>query len=114
MDAFTSAYIAACQAKGKTVNVAYNPSGSGDGRTQFIANQVDFAGSDSAIKADQAAQAAQRCAGNEAWNIPLVFGPVAIAYNLDGVDKLVLNGETCSPRSSTARSPRGTTRRSPR
>ena len=94
MDAFTSAYIAACQAKGKTVNVAYNPSGSGDGRTQFIANQVDFAGSDSAIKGDQAAQAAQRCAGNEAWNIPLVFGPVALAFNIDGVDNLVLNGET--------------------
>lgn len=94
MDEFTSAYIAACQQKGKSVNVAYNPSGSGDGRTQFIANQIDFAGSDSAIKDDQAEQAKQRCAGNDAWNLPLVFGPVAIAYNLDGVDNLVLNGET--------------------
>ncbi|MDH6280709.1 phosphate transport system substrate-binding protein [Rhodococcus sp. LBL1] len=94
MDEFTSAYIAACQQKGKSVNVAYNPSGSGDGRTQFIANQIDFAGSDSAIKGDQAEQAKQRCAGSDAWNLPLVFGPVAIAYNLNGVDNLVLNGET--------------------
>lgn len=94
MDEFTSTYIAACQQKGKNVNVAYNPSGSGDGRTQFIAGLVDFAGSDSAIKGDQAEQAKQRCAGSDAWNLPLVFGPVALAYNVDGVDNLVLNGET--------------------
>ncbi|OOL29862.1 phosphate-binding protein [Rhodococcus rhodochrous] len=94
MDQFVSTYIAVCQEKGKNVNVAYNPSGSGDGRTQFIANQIDFAGSDSAIKAEQAAQASERCAGNPAWNLPLVFGPVAIAYNVEGVDNLVLNGET--------------------
>ncbi|WP_305093973.1 phosphate ABC transporter substrate-binding protein PstS [Prescottella sp. R16] len=93
MDEFTSTYIAACQNKGKSVNVAYNPSGSGDGRTQFIANQIDFAGSDSAIKGEQAEQAKQRCNGNDAWNLPLVFGPVALAYNLDGVDDLVLSGE---------------------
>lgn len=96
MDGFTAAYIAACQAKGKSVNVAYNPSGSGDGRTQFIAKQIDFAGSDSAIKEEQAAAAKERCAGNDAWNLPLVFGPVSLAYNIDGVDKLVLNGETAA------------------
>ena len=96
MDSFTAAYIAACQQKGKQVNVAYNPSGSGDGRTQFIAKQIDFAGSDSAIKDQQAQQAQERCAGNEAWNLPMVFGPVALAYNIDGVDNLVLNGETAA------------------
>lgn len=96
MDAFTQAYIAACKAKDKTVNVAYNPSGSGDGRTQFIAKQIDFAGSDSAIKEQQAVDAKARCAGNDAWNLPLVFGPVALAFNVDGVDDLVLNGETAA------------------
>jgi phosphate transport system substrate-binding protein len=93
MDAFTSAYIAACSSKGKSVNIAYNPSGSGDGRTQFVAGQIDFAGSDSAIKAEQAEAAKVRCAGNDAWNIPLVFGPVSLAYNIDGVDALTLNGD---------------------
>ena len=61
--------------------------------TQFIAKQVDFAGSDSALKDDQVAQAADRCGGNPAWNLPLVFGPVAMAYNVEGVDKLVVNGD---------------------
>ncbi|KUH80801.1 MULTISPECIES: phosphate ABC transporter substrate-binding protein PstS [unclassified Mycobacterium] len=74
-------------------NLSYNPTGSGAGREQFIANQVDFAGSDSALKGDQVKQAAERCGGNPAWNLPLVFGPVALAYNLEGVDKLVLNAD---------------------
>ena len=75
-------------------NLSYNPTGSGAGREQFIAKQVDFAGSDSALKDDQIAAAAERCGGNPAWNLPLVFGPIAMAYNIEGVDKLVLNGDT--------------------
>ena len=74
-------------------NLSYNPTGSGAGREQFIAKQVDFAGSDSALKDDQIKAAADRCGGNPAWNLPLVFGPIAMAYNIEGVDKLVLNGE---------------------
>jgi phosphate transport system substrate-binding protein len=74
-------------------NLSYNPTGSGAGREQFIAKQVDFAGSDSALAKEQIDQAAQRCGGNPAWNLPLVFGPVAMAYNLEGTDKLVVNGD---------------------
>ncbi|OBG96447.1 phosphate ABC transporter substrate-binding protein PstS [Mycobacterium sp. E136] len=74
-------------------NLSYNPTGSGAGREQFIAGQVDFAGSDSALSGQQIQQAAQRCDGNPAWNLPLVFGPVALAYNLEGVDALVLNAD---------------------
>ena len=74
-------------------NLSYNLTGSGAGRQQFIANQVDFAGSDSVLRDDQVKQAADRCGGNPAWNLPLVFGPVVMAYNLDGVDKLVVNGD---------------------
>ncbi|WP_206487967.1 phosphate ABC transporter substrate-binding protein PstS [Rhodococcus sp. KRD162] len=87
MSNFTSIYSSVCPGKA----VEYTTSGSGNGRTQFVAGLVDFAGSDSAIKDDQAAQAAVRCDNNPAWNLPLVFGPVAVAYNLDGVDKVVLN-----------------------
>jgi phosphate transport system substrate-binding protein len=74
-------------------NLSYNPTGSGAGRDQFIAKQVDFAGSDSALSKEQIQKAADRCGGNPAWNLPLVFGPVALAYNLEGVDKLVVNGD---------------------
>lgn len=74
-------------------NLSYNPTGSGAGVNQFIANQVDFAGSDSPLSKDQPEQAAKRCDGNPAWNLPLVFGPVALAYNLPGADRVVLNAD---------------------
>lgn len=74
-------------------NLSYNPTGSGAGVNQFIAAQVDFAGSDSPLSKDQPEQAAKRCGGNPAWNLPLVFGPVALAFNVPGVDTIVLNAE---------------------
>jgi len=86
-------YQTACP--GATVN--YNPTGSGAGIKQFIAGQVDFAGSDSALsdkpKAGttniEQADADKACA-SPAWNLPMVTGPIAVAYNLAGVDKLIL------------------------
>ncbi len=74
--------------------LAYNATGSGAGQEQFLANQVDFAGSDSPLKDEQVETAAKRCGGNEAWHLPMVIGPVAVAYNLNGVDTLNLNTET--------------------
>jgi phosphate transport system substrate-binding protein len=74
------------------VTVNYNPSGSGAGIKNLIAGQVDFAGSDSALKDDEATAAAKTCSA-PAWNLPVVTGPVAIAYNVKGVDKLTLTGE---------------------
>ena len=85
------------------VTVNYNPTGSGAGIKQFNAAQVDFAGSDSALKtaatdggASEMAQATKRCQNNAALDLPMVIGPVAIAYNVDGVDKLILDGPTAA------------------
>lgn len=92
IDEAISAYQSSCS--GAKVN--YNPTGSGTGIKQFIAGQVDFAGSDSALKSDnvdgvvETDAAKQRCGGNDAWNIPMVAGPIAVSYNLDGVDSLTL------------------------
>jgi len=74
--------------------VSYNPTGSGAGREQFIAGHIDFAGADSPLVADQIGPAAKRCDGNPAWDLPLVFGPVALVYNLAGVQKLVVSSDT--------------------
>ncbi|HET9022496.1 MAG TPA: phosphate ABC transporter substrate-binding protein PstS [Ornithinibacter sp.] len=78
---------------GATVN--YNPTGSGAGIKQFIAGQVDFAGSDSALKTEEKdgvveSDAAEQMCGSPAWNIPMVTGPIAIAFNVKGVDTLVM------------------------
>ncbi|GFG74398.1 phosphate ABC transporter substrate-binding protein PstS [Mycobacterium botniense] len=74
-------------------NVSYNPTGSGAGREQFIAGHVDFAGSDSPLVSQQIQPAVNRCNGNPAWDLPLVFGPIALAYNLPGVNRLVVNAD---------------------
>jgi len=81
------------ECSGTTIN--YNPTGSGAGIKQFIAGQVDFAGSDSALKTEEKdgkieAKEAEAYCGSPAWNLPMVTGPIAIAYNVKGVDKLVL------------------------
>ncbi len=84
------------------VTVNYNPTGSGSGIKQFIAGQVDFAGSDSSLKTVakdgkvESDEAAKRCQGNPAWNLPMVTGPIAVAYKLKGVDKLVLTPDVAA------------------
>lgn len=87
MDYFRTVYEA--DVPGATL--AYNPTGSGAGVKQFLDNQVVFAGSDSPLKEEEVAKAAERCGGNEAWHLPFVIGPVAVAYNLEGVDELTLS-----------------------
>jgi phosphate transport system substrate-binding protein len=89
MTLFVSAYQKACSGQ----VLSYTPNGSGAGISQFLANQTDFAGSDVPLSADQYAQAKQRC-GSDAWNLPVVFGPIAITYNLNTVDNLVLDAPT--------------------
>lgn len=74
-------------------SVSYNPTGSGAGREQFIAGHVDFAGADSPLVADQIGPAAARCDGNPAWDLPLVFGTIALVYNLPEVPALVISAD---------------------
>ncbi len=70
--------------------IDYQAVGSGAGVQDFINNQTSFAGSDSALKPEEATPANARCATGSAINIPMVGGAIAIAYNLEGVDTLVL------------------------
>lgn len=87
---FVNTFEQSCS--GQTLN--YTASGSGAGRNEFLGGQTDFAGSDSALKAgDEQNRAQARCA-SPAWNLPLVFGPVAVAYNVAGVTDLALDGPT--------------------
>lgn len=90
IDAWVKAYTAAC----KDVQINYNPTGSGAGVTAFTQGQTAFAGSDSALKPEDAAAAKKACAGNAAVDLPMVGGPIALGYNVDGVDNLVLDSAT--------------------
>ncbi|UQX88775.1 phosphate ABC transporter substrate-binding protein PstS [Jatrophihabitans telluris] len=73
------------------VTVTYNGTGSGAGVSNFIAKQDDFAGSDSALDPtkDEIAKAQTAC-GSPAVDIPMVVGPIAVAYKVNGVTDLTL------------------------
>lgn len=92
MTRFINAYEKDCP--GFTLN--YTSSGSGAGVSEFIGGQTDFGGSDSPLSAEKGEieKARERCGGSEAWNLPAVFGPIAVTYNVAGVDNLVLDGPT--------------------
>ena len=90
MTRFIDAYRKACS--GQTLN--YTANGSGAGINEFLAGKTDFGGSDTPLAGDQYAAAKQRCGGADAWNLPVVFGPLAITYNLSAVDTLVLDAPT--------------------
>jgi phosphate transport system substrate-binding protein len=93
IEQFVYAYIRACP--GNTLD--YNANGSGAGVEEFLSNQTDLAGSDVPLDASkgQPDRAADRC-GSPAWDLPTVFGPIAITYNLKGASSLNLDGVTAA------------------
>lgn len=75
-------YTAQCS----SAKINYNPTGSGAGVTSFTAGQVNFAGSDSALSPTkgEVAKATATC-GSQAIDLPMVVGPIAVAFKLNGV-----------------------------
>ncbi|MEH3067033.1 MAG: phosphate ABC transporter substrate-binding protein PstS [Aeromicrobium erythreum] len=92
-EAAVDAWTAAFQTANSDVTVNYDPAGSGAGREQFIAGGVDFAGSDAYLDDDELAQAKKRCNG-PVVEVPTYVSPIAVIYNLDGVDDLQLSPAT--------------------
>jgi phosphate transport system substrate-binding protein len=91
MEQFVYAYVQACP--GYTLD--YNANGSGAGVTDFVSNVSDLAGSGDALDPSkgQVDRAAQRC-GSPAWDLPTVFEPIAVTYNVNGVNSLKLDAST--------------------
>jgi len=91
IEQFVYAYIRACP--GYTLDYAAN--GSGKGVEEFVSNETDLAGSDKPLDPSkgQPDRAAARC-GSPAWDLPAVFGPIAITYNIKDVSTLNLDAPT--------------------
>jgi phosphate transport system substrate-binding protein len=90
IDAWVKQYTAAC----KDVQINYNPTGSGAGITAFTQGQTAFAGSDSALKPDEIEASKKICSGGQGIDLPMVGGPIAVGFNVPGVDTLVLDAST--------------------
>jgi len=88
----SDAWIAAFQGANTGVNIGYDPSGSGTGRAAFIAGGLDFAGSDSALSDEELAGEFAACApGTKAIDLPVYISPIAVVFNVEGVDTLNLD-----------------------
>jgi phosphate transport system substrate-binding protein len=87
MQGWTAGYSGA--QPGVTVN--YDPVGSGGGREQFVSGGVDFAGSDAALDEEELTAATERCGGGEVFELPNYISPIAVVYNLEGVEGLNLS-----------------------
>jgi len=89
------AWINGFQEANSDATVSYDPVGSGGGREQFVAGGVAFAGSDSALADDELKGAQDRCGGpDNLLELPVYISPIAIIYNLSGVDNLQLSPDT--------------------
>jgi phosphate transport system substrate-binding protein len=76
--------------------VEYDPLGSGGGRDTFVGGGAVFAASDRAFTVDEvAAGDFVSCVdGTGILEIPAYISPIAIIFNLDGVDSLNLDADT--------------------
>lgn len=89
------AWVAAFQTANPDVTINYDPQGSGAGREQFIAGAADFAGSDSALSDDELTKTFGSCAtGTTAIDLPVYISPIAVVFNVEGVDALNLDAST--------------------
>lgn len=89
------AWTAKFEDQNSGATVSYDAIGSGGGRDQFIAGgKTSFAGSDAAFDTTELPKATQRCAPGDLVQIPNYISPLAIVYNLPGVEDLQLSPDT--------------------
>lgn len=95
-EAAQEAWIANLESENSGVTISYDPVGSGGGREQFIAGGVAYAGSDAALTEEEGEikAAVKRCEPGEVIEIPAYVSPIAVVYNLPGVEELQLDPET--------------------
>lgn len=90
-EAAVQAWKAGFQTANPDVTVNYDPAGSGAGREQFISGGLAFAGSDAYLDDEELADAKARCSDGEIVEVPSYVSPIAVIYNVEGVDNLQLS-----------------------
>ncbi|MBD3689285.1 phosphate ABC transporter substrate-binding protein PstS [Nanchangia anserum] len=92
-EAAQNAWKAAFSQDNPDATITYDPVGSGAGIEQLASGQVNWAGSDAVLEADERASVEKTC-GSPALHLPLYVSPVAVVFNLDGIDHLNLDPDT--------------------
>ncbi|MEU3272452.1 phosphate ABC transporter substrate-binding protein PstS [Saccharomonospora sp. NPDC006951] len=91
-DAAQQAWQAGFVKKNLDATVNYDPIGSGGGREQFINGGSDFGGTDAYLDDEELAAAQERC--GQLVEVPAYVSPIAVIFNLEGVDSLNLKPGT--------------------
>ncbi|MER7557800.1 phosphate ABC transporter substrate-binding protein PstS [Nocardioides sp. NPDC126508] len=90
-----AAWVAGIQDANPDLSVVYEPVGSGSGREGFISGGYLFAGTDSALNDDEGElTGAKKKCGADPIQVPAYVSPIAVAFNVEGVDKLDLDAAT--------------------
>ena len=89
------AWVTGFQTAHTGVTVNYDPTGSGAGRETFQQGASSFAGSDRAFKLEEIeAGPFDGCATDDIVEFPAYISPIAVIFNVDGVDSLKLDAPT--------------------
>jgi phosphate transport system substrate-binding protein len=90
------AWIAEFENQNSGATISYDPVGSGGGREQFLAGGVAYAGSDAALSSEEGEleKAEARCSPGQLVEVPDYISPIAVIYNLPGVEGLQIDPET--------------------
>ncbi len=89
-----TAWIAGYQDVQPDVTFLYDAIGSGGGRENLISGASPYIGSDAVLDEEEREAVTQTCGENGALHFPLYIAPIAIPYNLPGVDSLNLAPDT--------------------
>ncbi len=92
-EAAMAAWRAGFQQANPDATINYEPVGSGGGREQFTSGGYPFAGTDSPLD-DEELRAAKKTCGADPIEVPSYVSPIAVVYNLPGVEGLNLSPET--------------------
>jgi phosphate transport system substrate-binding protein len=95
-EAAQEAWTAEFENENSGATITYDAVGSGGGREQFISGGVAFAGSDAALEEEEGelGKALERCKPGKLVEVPAYVSPIAVVYNLEGVESLQLSPET--------------------
>jgi phosphate transport system substrate-binding protein len=95
-EAAQKAWIAEFENADSGATISYDGVGSGGGREKFISGGVAYAGSDTPLSESEGelGKAIKRCEPGELVEVPDYISPIAIIYNLPGVEELKLEPET--------------------
>lgn len=87
-------WVVGFQSAHEGVTINYSPEGSGAGREAFIGGGADYAGSDRAFKQEEIDENTFSQCVDKPINLPVYISPIAVVFNLEGVDELNMDAET--------------------